>query len=37
MDFNVEFSFFSYLIDWFGFSGATETTNIGSMPVQGNS
>jgi hypothetical protein len=34
------FGFFSYLIDWFGFSSSTERSgltgdNIGTVPIQG--
>jgi len=39
--FDFAFGFFSYLIDWFGFSGSMEgsdlTSNIGTVPIQGKS
>ena len=43
MDFNFEFGFFSYLIDWFGFSGdlggpggdTSRTSNVTTGPIAG--
>ena len=40
MDFNFEFGFFSYLIDWFGFSSFSDTSapaagNINAGPIGG--